>query len=155
MKMVRWQPQTGLRRWRPYDQLDEVGSELDRAFGWAFQNPWWPTLREDGFAPAADVTEDENHFTVHVDLPGMKQSDIDVTIDGSTLTIQGEKKRESEVNQDNYYRVERNYGKFSRSFTLPSSVDSSKIEANYKDGVLTISIPKTAEARSRKIRIES
>ncbi len=153
MKLVRWQPQRALRGYRPFDGFDEMGHELERVFGCAFPATHGQTLRDESFAPATDIVEDENQFHLRIDLPGMKRDEIDITVDGNTLTVQGEKKRDSEVKEDDYYRLERSYGKFTRGFTLPSTVDGTQIEATYKDGVLGISIPKSPESRSRKIEV--
>ena len=107
-----------------------------------------------GWNPAVDVYEDGDRYHVHVDLPGMQRADIAITVKGDTLTISGEKKREKDTKEEDYYRAERYYGKFSRSLTLPSTVDAGKIEAKYKDGVLEVHIPKTEEARPKQIKIE-
>jgi len=153
MTLVRWQPRSALRRWRPYRGFDDLQSEMNRLFDWA---DWRHGRDADGaWMPAVDVYEEGDNFHIHADLPGLKRDEIDITVDGKTLTISGEKKSERETKDDSYYCAERFYGKFTRSIDLPSSVDTSKIEAKYKDGVLEVSLPKTEEARPKQIKIQS
>ena len=153
MTLVRWQPRGAMRRWSPYLDFEDLQSEMNRLFDW--------TVRRRGsdidgaWMPAVDVYEEGDSFRIHADLPGLKRDEIDITIDGKTLTISGEKKRESETKEDGYYRAERFYGRFSRSIDLPSSVDTSKIEAKYKDGVLEVTLSKSEEARPKQIKIQS
>jgi HSP20 family protein len=134
--------------------MADIQGEMNRLFDWAFGRRGDEGMLESDWAPAVDVFEENDRYHVHVDLPGLKRDDIDVTVQGDVLTVSGEKKRESETKGEDYYRCERYYGKFSRSLTLPTSVDSTKIEAKYKDGVLELSIPKTEQARPKQIKIE-
>lgn len=154
MSLVRWQPRSALRPWSPLHEMENFQQEMDRLFGWAFGRGGESFL-DGAWSPAVDVVQQDDHYQVRVDLPGMKRDDIDVTIHGNTLTISGEKKRQSETKEENLYRAERYYGKFSRSLTLPTAVDAEKIAATYRDGVLEIKVPKTEEARARMIKIES
>jgi HSP20 family protein len=110
---------------------------------------------EMGWAPAIDVFEKEDKFVMKAELPGMKEEDIDISIVGDTLTIEGERKAESEVKEDDYYYCERSYGSFSRSIAIPSNVDAQKIEANYEDGVLEVSLPKTSKVKPKKISVSA
>ncbi len=91
---------------------------------------------------------------VRVELPGMKREDVDISVEGDTLTIRGERKAESEVKDEDYYRCEFNYGKFMRSITLPSKIDSSKVDATYENGILEISLPKSMEAKPKRVAIK-
>ena len=104
--------------------------------------------------PAADIVETENTIQVKVDLPGHSAKDIQVKLEGDTLTIQSERKQEKEEKGENYLRTERSYGVFSRSFVLPSSVDGSKPEAKYANGVLTVTLPKVEAAKARVIEVK-
>jgi HSP20 family protein len=116
---------------------------------------WRLPLEEKGWLPAVDVFEKDDNFVVKAELPGMKEDDINVSVRGDTLTIQGEKKTESEVKEENYYRSERSYGSFVRSIPLPSTVDATKIEASYEDGVLEVTLPKIAEVKPKKVTIST
>ena len=105
------------------------------------------------WAPAIDVVEEEDKFSVKVELPGVKEEDVNVSITGDTLTIEGEKKAESEVKKKGYYYSEASYGSFSRSITIPSTIDTGNIEANYDKGVLEITLPKAPEVKPKKITV--
>lgn len=153
MSLVRWQPRGTLRTWNPFRDIEELQTEMNRLFDWSIGRPGTDNLLESAWAPAVDVVQENDRYQVRVDLPGMKREEIEITLNGDTLTIQGERRRESETKEDNYYRFERAHGKFSRSLTLPSTVDSGKIEANYKDGVLSVTIPKSPESLPKQIKI--
>ncbi|MBF0444756.1 MAG: Hsp20/alpha crystallin family protein [Magnetococcales bacterium] len=101
-----------------------------------------------------DIREDENQIVVKADLPGMEQKDIQVNVDNGMLTISGERKFDDEENKENYHRVERAYGRFSRSFQLPNTTDMGKIGAAYKNGVLEVTLPKLEEAKPRSIQVD-
>ena len=116
---------------------------------------WQPRGTMSAWNPAIDILQEGDRYLVRADLPGMKKDEIEVTLDGDTLTISGEKKRENETRDDSSYRSERYYGKFSRSLVLSSTVDANKIEAAYTDGVLSVTIPKSEEARPKQIKIQS
>lgn len=105
-------------------------------------------------SPRVDVVENENAILVTAELPGVKADEVELTVEGDTLTLRGEKKEEHEEKEKNHHRVERRYGSFSRSIHLPSSVDPEKVVARSKDGVLTIEIPKREDAKPRNIRID-
>jgi HSP20 family protein len=145
MKLVRWDPFA-----RDFTSLAE---RLNRAFDLRF---WDEADRESlgGWNPPVDIFEDENGITLKAELPGMKKEEMDVRVENNVLTLHGERKRESEVKEDGYFRSERAYGSFSRSFTLPTTVDASKIGANYKDGVLTVTLPKAEEAKPKQIDVK-
>lgn len=103
--------------------------------------------------PAVDIVETEDAFVATADLPGLKKGDIDVSIEDSVLTVSGERKFENAEEKGTYRRVERSYGTFRRSFTLPRSVDAGKVEAKFKDGVLSLTLPKSEVAKGRKIAV--
>ena len=104
-------------------------------------------------APPVDIYEDEHNITLKIEVPGIDEKDIDVSIQNNTLTVHGERKIEKEEKEENYRRVERQYGSFTRSFMLPSSVDSGQVSANYDRGVLKISLAKKAEAKPKQIKV--
>ena len=114
----------------------------------------WALDHTPSFAPAFDVSEDETAITLEAELPGMTEKEITVQIDEGVLTVSGEKKFESEKNEKNFHRVERSYGSFHRSFTLPETVDAGKVQANAKNGVLTITLPKTEAAKPKLIDVK-
>ena len=154
MTMERWRPPWGIRPWRPLRDLEEI----ERNFGDFFGRPAvWRRIpmMEMGWSPAVEVFEKEDKYIVKAELPGVKEEDMDVSVEGETLTIKGEKKSESEVKEDDYYRCERSYGSFYRSIALPATVDTKKIEASFEDGVLEVIIPKAAEVKPKKITVST
>jgi HSP20 family protein len=135
----------------PWDAFRDMMEEFFR--------PWAETSRmlQRGRmfpGPAVDVTESAEDYTVTVELPGMTRDDIEVTVEDGRLNIRGEKKSEKKEEEKNYLRVERSYGSFSRSIPLPTTVQEEAVEATFKDGVLRVKLPKTEEARGRKIEIK-
>jgi HSP20 family protein len=154
-----WRPLEALRR--EIDQLfEDFGLRSWRApFGrGAFDvGPFWRGDVSFGKIPAVDIVDKDNSYIVTAELPGMAESDIDVKYSDGTLTIQGEKKEEKEEKKKDYYLSERHYGSFRRSFQVPNGVDADKIEATFKKGVLTVTLPKTAEAAKieKKIAIKT
>ena len=144
-----------LTRWDPFRELTTIQDRMNRLF----QDTYSPN-REEGlataaFAPPADVYEDENHVTLKLEVPGIDEKDLDIRVENNNLIIQGERKFEKEEKEENFRRVERQYGTFVRSFTLPSTVDADNINANYDKGVLTITLPKRAEAKPKQIQVSS
>jgi HSP20 family protein len=116
----------------------------------------WDPFREfDGaWMPPVDIFSTGDHeLVIKAEIPGMNKDDIDITVENFTLTIRGEKKAEQTVKDDQFHRVERNYGAFTRSFALPHTVDANKVEASYKDGVLTIKLPQREEAKPKQIKV--
>jgi len=105
------------------------------------------------WSPVVDIYDKGGEVVIHAELPGMKKEDIDVRVENNVLTIRGKKERKEEVKEEGYFRTERAYGTFSRSFSLPTTVDVSKIVAEYKEGVLTLSLPKAEEAKPRQIAV--
>jgi len=138
----------------PFRELAAMQDRMSRLFGDVY-------LRDEdtGFrgtwAPAVDIFETENHdLVLKAELPGMNREDIEVTVENNTLVLKGQKKFEAEVKDENYRRIERSYGQFNRSFTLPTTVDASKVSADYKNGVLTVKLPFREEAKPRTINID-
>ena len=131
----------------------EMGDLMSRFFG-GREGDGGLVTRE-VFAPRINLVEDESQYEVTVELPGMKSEDFHVEMEGNELRISGEKKEETEEKGKTYHRVERHFGSFYRMIPLPSSVAADKITANYKDGVLTVKVPKTEEAKPRKIDVKT
>jgi HSP20 family protein len=111
-------------------------------------------LLEGEWAPSVDVAETDDEVVVTAELPGVKQDEVDITIADDVLTLKGEKSEEKEIKKENYHRVERSYGSFQRSISLPTGVQADKAKATYKDGVLHINIPKAEEAKPKQIKID-
>jgi HSP20 family protein len=156
MALQKSTPRGALTAWRPIQELDEIERHFEDLFSQSFQPIWRRMPVKDGeWMPAIDIFEKNDKFIVKAELPGMKQEDIDVSLNGNYLIVKGKKSTESEVKEQDYYRSERSYGSFYRSIPLPSTVDEKKIEANYEDGVLEISIPKTAEVKQNKIKVRA
>jgi HSP20 family protein len=105
------------------------------------------------WAPVVDIYETDEKMVIKAELPGLKKEDIDIEVRDNTLTLKGERKFEKEIKQENYHRVERAYGSFQRSFTLPSTIKQEAIEATFKDGILEVSLPKAAEVKPKKVEI--
>ncbi len=105
------------------------------------------------FTPAVNIAENENAITITAEIPGMEKDDLDVSLSGDVLTIKGEKKVEREEKNGNFHRVERSYGSFSRSFNMPCEVQQEKVDASYKNGVLTLKLPKTENCKSKSVKI--
>lgn len=132
--------------------LTRLQDEMNDLFGRFLSEPWGETTPS--FWPAMEITEKDDDVVVRAELPGMKADDIDISVQGNTLTISGAKKEESEHKDAGFYRSERRYGHFSRSLTLPTDVNAEKIDAMYRDGVLTITLPKSETAKPRKISVK-
>ncbi len=141
----------------PFRELRLFQNQMNRLFHEAFE----PTGRteEEGLSsswlPAADVAETKDHLTFSFEVPGFKQEDLKLNVESGVLSLEGERKFEGETAEKNYHRVERAYGRFSRSFSLPVNLDASNVSANLTDGVLTVSFPKKEEAKPKSIPIGS
>jgi len=154
MKLMRRYRQD-LANWSPLDQLNRLRDEIEHVFQSSFGNSGASTGFFEGWAPAVDLMEDKDKFTVKAELPGMKKDEIDVSLHGDTLNICGERKKEEEHKTGENYRSERYFGRFQRTVQLPQAVDGAKIEATYRDGVLTITLPKTEEAKRKQIEVKA
>jgi HSP20 family protein len=145
---------TLLTRFDPFREFTTVQDRLNRLF----RESYGPEGREEelantSFAPPVDVYEDEHNITLKIEVPGIDEKDIDVRIENNTLTVHGERKFEKEEKEENYRRVERQYGSFTRSFTLPTTVDAEQVQANYEKGVLKVKLAKKAEAKPKQIKV--
>jgi HSP20 family protein len=135
--------------------------DMERWFEDFFRRPffgpsWLPRLRTPEFeeiSPSIDLFTEGDDVVVKAELPGMKKEDIDVSVTDNTITVSGEKRKEEKVEKKDYYRLERSYGSFSRSFSLPAEVQTEKVTAKFKDGILEIRIPKTEEAKKKEKKV--
>jgi HSP20 family protein len=138
---------------RPFSALEPF-REMERFFEDFARRPLWPRLIGEEFAaPAVDLYEKGNEVVLKAELPGMKKDDIEVDISDHMITISGEKKKEEKVETKDYYRLERSSGHFTRTFTLPENVEADKSKASFKDGVLEVHIPKSAEAQKKQKKL--
>ena len=154
MSLIRWNPTHDVDRWptdffgiqreinRVFDNFFRGGSQADENF----MTSYW--------TPAVDIAEEENEFVVKMELPGVNKDDVKISLESNILTIKGEKKQEKEEKNKSHHRLERAYGSFQRSFTLPMTVKNDKIEAVFKDGVLSITLPKLEEAKPKQIEVK-
>jgi len=142
--------------WNPFKELAQFERGLDRFFNRvpAIAANGDEPITEQLWEPATDITEDDKEFLVKVELPEMKKEDVKVTVENGALRISGERKAEKEEKTKKYHRIERSYGSFLRAFTLPDGADGTKVVADYKDGVLKVHLPKTAEAKPKAIEVK-
>jgi HSP20 family protein len=141
-----------ITRWDPFRNLSSLQDQVNRLFETSFKaNADNSALTT--WAPAVDIYETENELVIKADLPDVVEKDVDVRVENNMLTIRGERKFEESVKEDNYLRVERAYGSFSRSFSLPNTVNTDAIQATYKDGVLKVVLPKRAESKPKQVKI--
>lgn len=138
----------------PFREFAAMQDRMNRLFGNIYLRDEDTGIRGT-WMPAVDIFETDGHdLVLRAELPGMNREDIDVTVENSTLVLKGEKKFDQEVKEENYRRIERTYGTFHRSFTLPNTVDASKVSAEYKNGVLTVKLPFREEAKPRTITVD-
>jgi HSP20 family protein len=142
-----------IARFEPFRGVSTLQDQINRLFNESFDRS-----SQDGslttWAPAVDIFETEHELVVKADLPDVKPEDLDIRVENNILTIRGERKFEKKITEDKYLRVERSYGSFSRSFSLANTVHTEAIKADYKDGVLTLSIPKREEAKPKQIKVQ-
>ncbi len=148
-----------LVRWDPFREFAQIQDRLNRVFSEAYGRG--PADTDEGlmttgtWVPPVDIYQNGDHeLVIKAELPDMTREDIDITVDNGTLSIKGEKKLASEVKEEQFHRIERRYGRFSRSFSLPQMVDPAKVSAEYKQGVLTVRLPLREEAKPRSIKVD-
>lgn len=150
---------TALTRWNPFREMEELQRRMSTLFDWspfrrsslisdeeAITAPEW--------APLVDIVEDDKEYLIKVELPEVNKDDVKVTVEGDTLTISGERKAEKEEKGRKFHRVERYYGRFERSFTIPDDADADNVKAEFKDGVLRVHLPKSEKARPKQIEVK-
>lgn len=144
-----------ITRFDPFREINALHNAMTRALQTAGTGTGFgDELTTTGtFVPPVDIYEDENSLSLRLEIPGMKQDDLDIRLENNTLTVRGERKFETEEKEENFHRIERRYGSFSRSFTLPNTVDTESVRADYKDGILSIEMAKRAETKPKQIKI--
>lgn len=149
MSLIRYQV-PALSTWSRFDRLSDLRNEVNRLFDFS-----WPSQTSgfSGSSPAVDVFDDKDSLVVKAELPGLKKEEINLSLHEGVLTLSGERKSEQKSGEGQTFRSERTFGKFERSITLPAAVDSSKVTASYKDGVLTVALPKAEEAKPKQIQV--
>lgn len=140
-------------RWRPLAEVDSLRHEMNRLFDSFFKSDIESGEELSTWYPMVDVKETKDDFVVSVEIPGISKDDVKINVSENTLTIKGEKKQEKKEADHNFHRIERRYGSFQRSFTLPTQIEDGKVKASYKDGVLTITLPKKEEVKPKEIPI--
>jgi HSP20 family protein len=145
---------TVLTRWDPFRELSALQSRMNRLF----EEQYGGGSREESltagaFVPPVDIYEDEHSVQLKLEVPGIAEKDLDIRVENNVLTVSGERKFEQEQKEENFHRVERRYGSFTRSFTLPNTVSTDDIQANYEQGVLNIRLAKRAEAKPKQIKV--
>jgi HSP20 family protein len=146
-----------LMRWSPYREMVSLRDALDRLFERSLTQPFrdWPERVESGRSISVDMYESDGNLVVNAELPGLKPEDVDISLSDNRLTIKGEFQTEDEGERGNVYYQERRYGKFERSFALPTGIDTDAIDAEFEDGVLTVTLPKPEEAKPKKIPVKA
>ena len=152
MSLIRYQSQ--LPVWSPFDRLSSLRDEVNRLFDLSLPGDGHDGTLFSGWSPALDVYQDDDHLFVKIELPGMKKEEMQISLHENTLTVSGERKNERETKEGEAFRSERFFGRFHRSVTLPTPVDPKEVKAQYKEGVLTVTLNKAEEAKPRQIEIQ-
>jgi HSP20 family protein len=142
-------------RWEPLRELGSLQTEMNRLFNTAFEGPAPGNGGNRRWTPAMDLVETEDHFVLRADLPGMSESDVTIELEDNVLTVAGERKAEHEEKREGFYRVERAFGRFSRSLTLPKGIDPEGVTAQFGSGVLEVRVPKPEQRKPRRISISA
>jgi HSP20 family protein len=138
-----------LVKWDPFREFNTLNERMGNFLG----KNWEAPMSTRAWNPSVDIFENDNEVVIKAELPGMSAKDIEVNLENNVLTLKGERRFEKEAKEENYHRVEREYGSFSRAFSLPTAVDGDKVAAEYKDGVLKIVLPKREETKPKPIKI--
>lgn len=146
---------TALMRWDPFRELEEMSDRLNRMFARpATRTNGKETIVVADWTPTVDISETDGEYQIKAEIPDVKKEDVKVTLEDGVLTIQGERKQEKEEKGKKYHRVERSYGSFVRSFSLPDLIDEEKVKAEFKDGVLNLHLPKSEKAKPKAIEVK-
>jgi len=154
MAIDHWQPFGRVDRWDPFRGGGDIQTEMNRLFNSVVEHPATTAMGERTWLPAVDVHETNDDLILSFDIPGVPEKDVQLTITGDLLTLRGERRFEREASENNYHRVERLYGRFERSVQLPMTVQTDKVKASYRDGVLEVKLPKAEEIKPREIKID-
>jgi HSP20 family protein len=142
-------------RWDPFRELNAVQERMNRLFSDVYRSADDDVMRRGVWAPPVDIYDSgSQELVIKAELPDMKKDDIEITVENNTLTLRGEKKMDSDLKEECCHRIERTYGAFSRTFSLPATVDTTKVSADYKNGVLTIKLPVREEAKPKQIQVQ-
>ena len=142
-------------RWDPLREIADVQNRMARLFDDFYgRRGEDDVMRRGTWVPPVDIFEKDHVVTLKAELPDMQRDDIDIRVENNTLTISGEKKMDKEVREDDFHRIERSYGQFSRSFSLPATIDTGKVTADYRDGILTVKLPLREEAKPKQIQVQ-
>ena len=152
MAIVRWNPSRDLLNIER--EFNRMFSAFNRRFGFSNSDDEMTEYENAVWTPLTDISEDEDNFILKLDLPGVKKEDVKINYENGQLSISGERKQETEKKTSKYHRVERSYGKYFRSFNLPSKIKEDKIDAEFKDGQLKITVPKSEEAKPKQIEVK-
>ena len=144
---------TTLTRWDPFRELTSFRDQMNRMFEDTFFRGRSTDSALTAWAPAVDFYETENELVLKADLPDINEKDLDIRVENNMFTLRGERRFEKTVSEDNHLRVERSYGSFSRSFALPNTVNTEQTQADYRNGVLTVRVPKRAESKPKQIKV--
>jgi len=146
-----------ISRWDPFSELvtlqDRMSQLLNQPFGFGIGDRTEQQLAFSNFVPPVDVYEDEHHITLQAEIPGVEEKDLNLHVENNVLTLSGERKLETEKKKENFHRLERHYGRFTRSFTLPPTADTQNVNADFENGLLKVTIAKREEAKPKQIRI--
>jgi HSP20 family protein len=146
---------SALMRWDPFRELEEVSDRLNRMFARpATRTNGKETMTVADWAPTVDISETDGEYQIKAEIPDVKKEDVKGTVEDGVLTIQGERKQEKEEKGKRYHRIERSYGSFVRSFSLPDVIDEEKVKAEFKDGVLSLHLPKSEKAKPKAIEVK-
>jgi len=146
---------TALMRWDPFRELEEMSDRLNRMFARpATRTNGKETMIVADWTPTVDISETDGEYQIKAEIPDVKKEDVKVTLEDGVLTIQGERKQEKEEKGKKYHRIERSYGSFVRSFSLPDVIDEEKVRAEFKDGVLSLHLPKSEKAKPKAIEVK-
>lgn len=141
-------------KYNPFRELRTMQDQMNRLLDMAWNREFGEELKEGVWQPQVDIYEDEQSVVIKAEIPDVDQKDIDIKIENNTLTIKGERKHSTEVKKENYYRVERCFGHFQRSFSLPQVIDQERVQASCDKGILTITLPKREEAKPKQISVK-
>lgn len=144
----------GIVRYNPFSELRAMQEQMNRLLDLAWSKEQGEEMREGVWQPLVDIYEDAETVVIKAELPGMEQKDIEVKIENNTLVLRGERKHDQEIRKENFHRIERFYGTFQRSFSLPQTVDQEKVKATCDKGVLTVTLPKKEETKPKQITVE-
>jgi len=154
MALERWRPFATIERWEPFRNVSDVQGEMNRLFDSFFGRPVSTAAGTRAWAPVFDMYETKDELVLNVELPGVREKDISLSITGDLLTVKGERAFNQELKDENYVHLERVYGKFERSIQLPMPVQADRVKATFRDGVLEVKLPKAEEIKPKDIKID-